>query len=266
MILKRLELEYVTFETYATIKDPLQLAEQAKEDQLHQMESWLLPQILAHYGRWRIVATEGQVDIKETLKLNMQDNPWEIGLWRVCAKMSRGSLVKSQSKPESAPYSRLTPLILAGVKQYQDIPYLAWPKESINLVVDDLMAEAMCAEYEPFSKEELLEAREFGLTTKSGAKQGEQKSALSTWKLTGLQQLRVGELPVLAQTMLCQVWVAHPSLRTKYMILDPKSWDTMPEPLIDSEVLETVPKKQTTKKSAASEKFAEDDNKLPWEL
>jgi hypothetical protein len=258
MILKKLQLEYVPFEQYAHLKEKESLAAQAGTDQLHHMESWLMPQILAHYGKYKIVAAEGQIDIKSTLKLNMQDNPWEVGLWRCVTKMSRGELVQSQSKTGSAQYSRLVPLILAGVKQYQDIPYTAWPKEHIHLVVDDLMAEAMCAEYEPFVNDELLQARTLGLTIKSGAKHGEQKSATTTWKLTGLQQLRVGSLPILAQTMLCQVWVAHPSLRTKYMILNPKDWDNMPTPLISSEVVNIVEPVVTHKNI--------EDNRLPWEM
>ena len=265
MILKKLQLEYVPFETYAKLKEKESLAAQASEDQLYLMETWLLPQILAHYGKYKVASAEGQVDIKQTLKQNMQDNPWELGLWRCVTKMSRGSLVKSQSKLESAPYSRLVPLIMAGIKQYQDIPYSAWPKQDIHLVVDDLMAEAMCAEYEPFNKEELLEARTLGLTNKSGLKCGELKSATSTWKLTGLQQLRVGELPALAQTMLCQIWVAHPSLRTSSMVLDPQNWDTMPEAIIDYEPM-TPAKKETTKKRAVVQKFDETDNRLPWEM
>lgn len=36
--------------------------------------------------------------------------------------------------------------------------------------------------------------------------------------------------------MLTQVWVAHPSLRNEYMVLDPVNWDQMPEPLIPTEL------------------------------
>ena len=37
----------------------------------------------------------------------------------------------------------------------------------------------------------------------------------------------------------CQLWVAHPSLRNGYMILDTKNLDNIPEPLTDTEVILT---------------------------
>jgi hypothetical protein len=265
MILKKLQLEYVPFEEYAHIKDKESLESLAKEHQLHQMESWLLPQIVAHYGKFKLYTAEGQVNVKDTLKLNIKDSEWEIGLWRAVSRLNRGSLVHAQSKPQGAPYSRLVPLIMAGFKQYQGVPYQLWPRDQIHLVVDELLAEAMCAEYDDFTPEELLEARELGLLIKSGNAQGLKKSVTGTWKLSGLQQLRVGNLPTLAQTMLCQCWVAHPSIRTPYMVLDPKQWDSMPEPLIDYEPM-TTSKKETTKKVALVQKFDETDNRLPWEM
>ena len=264
MILKKLQLEYVPFETYAPLQDKESLEAQAQNDKLQLMESWLLPQILAHYGRWKVALAEGQIDVQQTLKQNIGDSLWELGLWRVVARLARGYLVKSQSKPVSAIYSRLTPLILAGVKQYQGIDYKLWPKDQIKFVVEPMLCDAMCAEYDDFTTDELLEARQLGLTTKTGATAGILKSAISTWKLTGLQQLRVGELPILAQTMLCQIWAAHPSIRSEYMVLDPKNWDVMPKPLIDSEVI-TVIKKESTNKSYIH-KEAAIDNRLPWEM
>ena len=259
MILKKLQLEYVPFENYAKIREKESLAAQALDDGLHHMESWLLPQILAHYGKYKVALAEGQVDVQQTLKSNIGDDPWKIGLWKVATQMTRGALVHSQNKPESACYSRLVPLILAGIKQAQDIPYSAWPKAQLSMVVDELLYAAMVCEYEQFTKTELLMAREVGLTIKSGAKVNTLKPIHSTWKLTGLQQLRVGELPILAQTMLCQIWVAHPSIRTKYMVLDPQNWDHMPEPLITSEVVPII----ETKKPKA---IIEETNRLPWEM
>jgi hypothetical protein len=259
MNLKRLELQYVPFDEYYKLSNKELLELRAKSDQLHQLESWLLPQMLSYYGNWKVVTAEGQIDVLQTLKQNIGDDPWKIGLWRVATKLSRGLLVKSQSKPESACYSRLVPIILAGLKQYQGIPYNAWPKTELNLVTDELLEAAMLAEYENFDKTELLQMRELGLTIRSGDKVGQQKPTHSTWKLTGLQQFRVGKLPILAQTMLCQTWVAHPSIRTKYMVLDPQNWDHMPEPLIDSEVIPVV----EAKKPKA---VIEEDNRLPWEM
>lgn len=265
MILKKLQLEYVPLEVYADISDKESLEAQAHNDKLHLMESWLLPQILAHYGKWRIALAEGQVDVQQTLRDNIGNSKWELGLWRIVARLGRGHLVSNQSKPEGAPYSRLTPLILAGVKKYQGIEYKCWPRDQIKFVVDEMLCDAMLANYENFTVEELLEARQLGLQIKTGAKSGQLKSALSTWKLTGVQQLRVGELPILAQTILCQIWAAHPSVRNEYMILNPKNWDDMPKPLLDSEVITPI-KKQTKGKGLVHKEIPETDNRLPWEM
>lgn len=42
--------------------------------------------------------------------------------------------------------------------------------------------------------------------------------------------------------MLLQTWLAHPSTRTKYMILDPTNLDSMPEPLESVDRLFAKPK------------------------
>jgi hypothetical protein len=56
-------------------------------------------------------------------------------------------------------------------------------------------------------------------------------------------------LPELAQVMLAQIWCAHPENRTKYMILDFKNWDQMPEPLITTEIfISPVAKTKVAKK------------------
>ena len=40
--------------------------------------------------------------------------------------------------------------------------------------------------------------------------------------------------------MLCQIWLAHPQHRTEYMILDPNNWDTIPAPLIETDLIKTT--------------------------
>lgn len=99
-----------------------------------------------------------------------------------------------------------------------------------------------------YSKEELIEFRNQGLTTQSGKDAGIQKSAISTYGIYGLsKQLEdgrtgLGSLPQLTRIMLLQTWCAHPSVRSKYSILDPNDWDNMPDPLIEEDVLEPVSK------------------------
>jgi len=78
----------------------------------------------------------------------------------------------------------------------------------------------------------------------------------------------LGTVPKLVTTMLTQIWVAHPSLRTEYMILDPNNWDKMPEPLVGSEIFNT---KKTGSNSGlggygdySDLGSSVDANKLPW--
>jgi hypothetical protein len=80
----------------------------------------------------------------------------------------------------------------------------------------------------------LLEIQKQGLTTKSGKTAGSMKPARSTWSLTGIQDTELGQLPKLTQTILTQCWLAHPELRTPYMILDLENWDNLPKPLVSN--------------------------------
>lgn len=63
--------------------------------------------------------------------------------------------------------------------------------------------------------------------------------------------------PKLVGTMLTQIWVAHPSLRTEYMVLDPNDWDWMPPPLVTTEVF-----KPETKPVATSNYVSD----VPWDV
>jgi len=107
--------------------------------------------------------------------------------------------------------------------------------------------------------EELIQIRNFGLTNRSGAKAGEQNKPTSQWKLNGLAATQFAGTPVLLSTIMCQIWVAHPSLRTELMILDPEKWDSMPKPLVTGEVFALGSKEKT------NVKMPQGDVKLPWE-
>ena len=84
--------------------------------------------------------------------------------------------------------------------------------------------------------ERLLEIRAQGLQTKSGQRVGTVKPAESTWTLTGIKDTELGSYPKLVQTMLAQMWLAHPKHRCDDMSLYPNGWDDMPPPLIDDNV------------------------------
>jgi hypothetical protein len=133
------------------------------------------------------------------------------------------------------------------------VPYEAWrPCGGIHQLVDRNLADAMLAQVPELTRDELLELRTLGLTAQTGAKAGQTKSPTSTWRLTGTKTTHIGHLPTLAQTILTQIWLAHPTTRTEYMILSLDNWDKVPEPL---ETLEIFQKPVSTPQKDA----------LPWQ-
>lgn len=233
------------FELYAKLNDS-QLEDLAKAHYLTSLNSWMLPQIAHYYGTWSLVWRDKLVDPLLTAKANIHTD-WDVGLWRVVTRLKRGSLVKSQINPEFASYSALVPLILMGAKKYQGVDYSRWDIQENCPLVDANLLEAMLWQPDESHIEDemlagelayglgskrLLELRAQGLTVKSGPRQGTQQSPTSAWCLRGMQNTELAKAPKLTGTMLCQIWVAHPSLRTEYMILEPNNWDYMPPPLV----------------------------------
>lgn len=232
------------FEECVPLVETSLLEEWALAHSLTNFNHWMLPQILAYFGRFRVTKREdGLYDPKQLVEDNFRGNHWATGLWKVCTRLKRSALVKTQINPEYAHYSALVPLVLAGIKKYQGIPYSGWAVEGLQNLVDPGLFQAMQCEPPPISLPRQMQLREQGLMTKSGPKAGQLKKATSTWTLTGLKGTEWGELPPLALTMLAQIWVAHPSIRNNYMILDPTNWDNVPDPLIETQVLQT-PKEQ----------------------
>jgi hypothetical protein len=269
--LKSNNIKDFPFEQYAQLNDS-QCEDLAKTHFLTAHNSWMLPQIAAHYGNWDLVYRGGKIDSQATAKKNMT-TPWDIGLWKVCTKLKRGSLVKSQINPEFASYSALVPLLLMGVKKFQGIKYSQWDIQENTLLVDKNLREAMfwqpdestlefvnlsdCEARCGLGSERLLELREQGLTVKSGPNKGVKQSPTSAWCLRGMQGTELAKAPKLVGTMLTQIWVAHPSLRTEYMILDPYNWDWMPPPLVASEIF------KNESITVEEPKFT---SELPWEV
>ena len=130
-----------------------------------------------------------------------------------------------------------------GFKLYKDIPYQSWQGlDNLEYILEPKLLEAVnlsakqIAVIYSLGSDRLLEIRTQGLMNKSGKNQGQLKPPESTWALTGIQDTELSGLPKLTQSMLAQIWIAHPMKRTQYMILDPINWDRMPEPLISGEI------------------------------
>jgi hypothetical protein len=255
--LKSQNIQDFPFEEYAELSNSL-LENKAKAHGLVNFNSWMLPQILAHYGAWKLHYTDSKVDYDLTRQANITTS-WDIGLWRVCTQLKRGSLVKAQNKTPQ--YSALVPLILAGVKLYQGIKYSSWTLDNKCYLVEPKLLEMMLWRddnlYNLGSKR-LLEIRQQGLTTKSGQKAGTVSDPKSQWCLTGIKDTELSNTPVLVNTVLTQIWVAHPSLRHELMILDPYNWDQMPKPLIEDQIF------MTPRALTKTPKVASLGSELPW--
>lgn len=256
LIIKSNNIKDFPFEQYKDLNSS-QLEDKAKEHAITNYNSWMLPQILAYLATWTLVADEtGKVDPHKTAKKNITSD-WDMGLWKVLVRLKRGSLVRAQSNPEFVNYSALVPLYLAAHKRFNNIPYSQWNIDETCRLIDENLLEAMLwTERYDLGTERLLEIRQQGLTTKSGARMGTVAKPTSSWCLKGIRDTELGTAPKLVSTMLTQIWVAHPSLRTEYMILDPYNWDRMPPPLVAHDIF----KHNDAKKFLVKE----DKEDLPW--
>jgi hypothetical protein len=267
--LKSNELKLVPFEAYAELNQE-ELIKQADEHELNLLGSWLLPQIVAHYGTWQAVPLGNHntaLDPRATAKQNIVSK-WDIGLWRVCTKLKRGCLVKVQSSELGRNYSQLVPLVLSGLKRYQNIPYQRWNLQGLGALVHQELLEVMeyTGDCVGLGSEELLQIRQQGLTIKSGPKAGQQNKPTSQWKLHGLANTPFCGAPTLLSTVMCQIWVAHPSLRTNMMVLDSSCWDSMPKPLVTAETFKATNAFDALgSKEKTNVKMPQVDTKLPWE-
>lgn len=254
--LTKQELSYFPFSDYANV-GLSELEDVAKEHGLTNYASWLVPQMLGFFGKMKTFKNdEGDYEALPFLEHNIGTDPFKQGLWKVAARLKRGQLIKGQNTSTGAQYSALVPLILAALKRDQKINYSEWTQKSIPLLVDSLLADAMLVppdDIPTLTNERIMELRVKGLTTMSGASAGEIVGPTKKWSLTGIKDTELGHLPTHAVTMICQTWVAHPSLRTSLMVLDPNDWDGMPEPLVDTMVLEEPVRSQGSKKFLSME-------------
>lgn len=222
----------------------------------------VLPQIMAHIANKpfrleEVVTTEGRIDSTKILKHAFDfSDPWERGMYIFLMLDNRGSYLPTQYKGEGVQFCALVPLILYAYKLHHKIPYSKWDKASLKWSVNKALHDAMIHEGE-YTRDQLLAARELGLVFQGGASVGKSRNPQSTFKLWATREGCMHKVPHLAQVMYTQIWCAHPSNRTPYMVLDPKNWDIMPTPLVTQDIF----------KPAAVSKTAiqQSDNKdLPW--
>lgn len=200
----------------------------------YQIRSWgikLLDQIVAEFSRHKLnnLGSEGTISGIQYLKDNLDpQSERDVGIYRFLLMDSRSEYLDKMGSSEAKKYCTLVPLILYAHKLYNNVDYSRWERESLQFVVNESLHEAMLTQVPEIARERLLELRDIGLTQK-----GAKRSPMSTYSLYRLQETEIGHCNGLAKIMVCQTWAAHPTNRTKYMVLDPMNWDTMPPPLVD---------------------------------
>jgi hypothetical protein len=234
----------------------------AESINLSHLHTWLLPQLVAWYGNWNLVYNGTAIDCLATIKHNCPDP--QSRAFYMLSRIKRSLLLATQTK--SPDYATLTPLIMMGLKRMKGVNYESW-KDSTGLqyILEPRLFSAMILAPEDLEicsglgSDRLLEIQVQGLTTKSGKTAGSMKPAKSTWSLTGIQDTEIGHLPKLTQTIITQCWLAHPELRTPYMILDLENWDSMPKPLVSNEIFKPTKEQEPIRTREVAEV-------LPWDL
>jgi hypothetical protein len=230
-----------------------QLTEWCDTNNVYAHHAWLLPQIVARMSNWTPQRVGGVLDVKQTLRLGCVTTLDQL-CWRL-ARLPRSALIKGQvANPQ---YSQLVPLMLLAWKQQFGINYSAWQNsQRLELVLEPKLYEMVNLSAEQreivcgLGSEQLLELRDHGLWNSRAQKL---KSATSTWALSRVAGTPLAGLPKLTQTILTQIWLAHPTKRNSNMILDPLNWDKIPPPLVSAEPLLETTTTPTT-----------DTYKLPW--
>lgn len=227
-----------------------ELEQALQADPLTPFESWLLPQLVAWYGSWRILECGKQTVIHNC------DTPLKRVLYSL-SRIPRSQLVKVQTKLPQ--YSVFVPLVACGLKRMQGVSYEFWRGyQGREWILEPRLLEAVDVACPDLGSTRLLELRSEGLKIRSGPKQGQSRPPESTWSLSGLAGTELGGLPKLTQTMLTQCWVAHPKHRTHEMILDPHDWDRMPPPLATAEIFTVEEQKPIETKQKVKQA-------LPWD-
>jgi hypothetical protein len=239
-----------------------------KINNIDKLWTWMMPQLISHIATLLPTLVEGQISSADYLKKYFftPGDDFMQGVYRFLMLDARSSYLSTQYKGDAKNFCSLVPLILYAHKLHNNIPYSAWRRDEIHMIVNPSLAAAMTCEVpDDLTHEVLMQIRQKGLVWRSGKYEGTPRDPLSTYKLYGIKETEIGHLPELAQTMLAQIWCAHPSNRTKYMVLDPTSWDNIPPPLISQDIFKSpTPVPPVMSSNRATTKSVSSD--LPWEL
>lgn len=226
----------------------------------YHIRSWgikLLDQIVAEFSKHKLNAlgSNGTISGLQYVKNNLDPKSQrDMGIYRFIMMDARSSYLDKMGNGEAKKYCTLVPLILYAHKLYNNIEYSQWERETLNYVVNDSLCESMLTEVPELTTQRLLELRNIGLT-----QAGKARSPSSTYSLYRLGDTELKDCHGLVKIMLCQTWAAHPSNRTKYMVLDPMNWDKMPTPLVDVNIFKAPVTVQTPPLSSVTTPALEAD-------
>lgn len=228
--------------------------------------SWLLPQALALIGEsWKPIKNDsGKYDAYLTYKHNTS-NDLNYGIWLTLIQPRNTIIETTKDKPlyKLPNYNNLVPLILSALKDFQKVNYEDWDRSTIYWLVDKALADAMLAEIPDMTPEEIISFRNHAQYFKQGRGEVKLQSPISTatfYHIADWPHKDLTSVPKLALHMLCQTWCAHPANRLPgVQILDWKSWDNIPLPLVSHTITDTKYNWGTTTK------FTSDKVASPWD-
>lgn len=237
----------------------------AIKNMISQKLSWLPHQLLAYFGTWTGTKDEsGKYSAPLTWDTNTRQRGDYYALGSaLLATSARTNFFKDAPKGNQQYKSiinPMVPIILAGFKKYQGIPYAAWGQQGLETLLDVDLAKLVGVRVPEITHSDLLALRNTALTDKTGPRAGIPNNPTTCTKLNHLGDTALGHLPKLAKYMVLQTWACHPSNRNEYMILDPNNWDNIPEPLVSKDIfLHQTPKPVVARLGGLS-----NSNDLPW--
>lgn len=229
-----------------------------------QQHDWLPYQLISYFGGWKLVrsADGTKYSAPKTLVANIKDDDFAFGaaLFATSVRKPMFDDAPKTVKQYNSPINPLVPIILAGIKQVQNININDWHRDGIESLVGSELAETMLCDIPELTVSERLTIRHNAICNSLGDRAGVPNNPVSTIKLNKTNETAIALIPKLAKHIVIQTWCAHPTNWTKYTILDTKDWDARPTPLVSSDVLTTA----ATTKPKWSAKSVETTNDTPW--
>lgn len=209
-------------------------------NQISQKLNWFGQQFMAYFGTWTPVKIDGKYCPEATYTFNVVERQDLFGLGSVLlAKSMRSSFFKDAPKGNQQYKScinSLVPVVLAGFKRYQGIPYMQWDLSKIEFFENSEIQGLVGCRDPKLQQADVLALRNAALTPKTGARAGIPANPATCANLYHLTGTALGHLPKLAKYIILQTWAAHPQNRDMYAILDLEDWDSVPEPLTGTDL------------------------------